>query len=229
MKTNPDLDARAKRSRLRHARLLSLTAVVALVAASCGGDDDAASDTTPAPAATGAPAPTVTTADTEPATTNPATTESATTEPATTTAQTSPPTTEAAGSEPAEFTVMIDGRVDEFNGAFFAYFPDKLTVHPGDTIVYHSMFSGEPHSVAFGDVPQTAVDEFQKLTPEQLQSEGPPPPELEAAFALIPSMLPDGPGDANQNSVNPCFVEAGEEIPTDPAQQCPVTEPSPFT
>ena len=27
---------------------------------------------------------------------------------------------------------MVDGRVDEYNGAFFAYFPDKVSVHPGD-------------------------------------------------------------------------------------------------
>ncbi|MBT8201755.1 MAG: hypothetical protein KJO87_00465 [Acidimicrobiia bacterium] len=128
-----------------------------------------------------------------------------------------------------EYTVLVDGRVDEFNGAFFAYFPDTITVHPGDTIIYKSVFSGEPHSVTFGSVVETAIAEFERLTPEQLQSEGPPPPELEAAFAAIPAMLPEGPGDANQNSVNPCFVGEGEPVPTDVTSQCPVTEPSPFT
>ncbi len=41
-------------------------------------------------------------------------------------------------------------------------------------------------------------------------------------------MLPEGPGDANQAAVNPCFVTGGE-LPTDPTQQCEVTQPPPFT
>lgn len=136
--------------------------------------------------------------------------------------------TDSGQVDAGEVTVEIDTATDELNAAFFAYFPDTVKVRPGDTIVYHSNFSGEPHSIAFGSAVQTAIDEFQKLTPEQLESEGPPPPELDAAFAKIPPMLPDGPGDANQNSVNPCFVESGD-IPSDTTKPCPVTEPSPFT
>ena len=123
---------------------------------------------------------------------------------------------------------MVDGKVDGFNGAFFSYFPDKLSVHPGDTIVYKSVFSGEPHSIAFGTVISDAVDAFLKLTPEQQSGQAPPLPEIEAKFALIPSMLPNGPGDAAQTSVNPCFVASGETIPSDASKQCPVTTPAPF-
>ncbi len=175
-------------------------AVLVILVAACGSDAST----------TGAGQTTTVVSTTDPSTTNSSTTN--------------PP---AAG--PMEYTVFVDGRVDEFNGAFFAYFPDTITVHPGDTIVYKSVFSGEPHSVTFGSVVETAIDEFRKLTPEQLQSEGPPPPELEAAFGAIPAMLPDGPGDANQNSVNPCFVSEGEAVPDDVSTQCPVTEPSAFT
>lgn len=128
----------------------------------------------------------------------------------------------------SEVTVGIDGQVDAFNGAFLAYFPDRVTVHPGDTVVYESRFSGEPHSITFGTLVTDAVEAFRSLTPEQLESEGPPPPEVAAAFEAIPSMLPEGPGDANQISVNPCFVTSGE-LPGDPTQQCEVTEPAPFT
>ena len=131
-------------------------------------------------------------------------------------------------ADTGEVTVGIDAETDDVNASFFAYFPDTVKVHPGDTIVYESHFTGEPHSIAFGTVVQTAIDEFQKLTPEQLESEGPPPPELDAAFAKIPPMLPEGPGDAHQNSVNPCFVTTGE-IPSDTTKPCPVTEPEPFT
>lgn len=131
-------------------------------------------------------------------------------------------------SESNELTVNIDGKADDFNAAFFAYFPDRVTVHPGDTIVYESVFSGEPHSITFGTVVTDAVEAFRSLTPEQLQAEGPPPPEVEAAFERLPAMLPEGPGDANQISVNPCFVTSGD-LPDDGTQQCPVTEPEPFT
>ena len=179
------------------------SAVLVGMVAACGDDDDGAADT-----AAGA-----TTDDTSAATE--ATTEATG---ATTAAATTPPV-----AEPAEYTVMIDGRVDEFNGVFFGYFPDKVSVHPGDTIVYHSMFTGEPHT-ARSARPSRRGQRLQASTPSSSPEEEPPPPELEAAFALIPAMLPDGPGDANQNSVNPCFVAEGEEMPADRAAQCDVTE-----
>lgn len=138
-------------------------------------------------------------------------------------------TTSETDMEPGEVSVQVDGQADDFNAAFLAYFPDQVTVHPGDTVVYESVFTGEPHSITFGALVTDAVEAFRSLTPEQLaDEEGPPPPELEAAFERLPAMLPEGPGDANQISVNPCFVESGD-LPEDPTQQCEVTEPAPFT
>ena len=116
----------------------------------------------------------------------------------------------------SELTVQIDGDADEFNVALLAYFPDKVTARPGDTIVYQSNFSGEPHSITFGTLVEDAVAAERALTPEQM--EGEPPAELMEAFDRIPAMLPDGPGDANQASVNPCFVVSGD-LPDDPTQQ----------
>jgi plastocyanin len=136
--------------------------------------------------------------------------------------------TNEGGSGPSEVTVQIDGQTDDFNSAFFAYFPDTVTVHPGDTVVYESVFTGEPHSITFGTLVTDAVDAFRSLTPEQLEAEGPPPAEVAAAFEALPGMLPEGPGDANQISVNPCFVASGD-LPEDGTQQCEVTEPAPFT
>lgn len=133
------------------------------------------------------------------------------------------------GGEATSVTVQVDGQADDYNSSFLAYFPDEVTVHPGDTVVYESVFTGEPHTITFGTAVQDVVEQFEALPPEALEEEGPPPPELEAAFERIPSMLPEGPGDAHQNSVNPCFVAAGEEIPEDTESPCPVTEPEPFT
>jgi len=138
-------------------------------------------------------------------------------------------TTEPEAAEAQTFDVTIDGRTDEFNGSFLAYYPSNLQAHPGDTIVFTSVFTGEPHTITFGSLAQTAVEGFLELTPEQQTGQEPPPPELEAAMGAIPPMLPEGPGDAIQSSVNPCFVAEGGEVPTDPAAMCDVTTPSPFT
>lgn len=139
----------------------------------------------------------------------------------------------AASAEPQVFNIMIDGKVDEFNGSFFAFYPNHVTAHPGDTLVFTSVFTGEPHSIAFGTAVQPAVELFFSLTPEQQHFEEEPPPEVMAAideaFAAIPPMLPEGEGDAIQSSVNGCFVPEGGEIPTDPATMCEVTAASPFT
>src|SRR5207244_11180748 len=48
----------------------------------------------------------------------------------------------------------VAGQIDAattstFNLEAIAYFPDKLTVHPGDTVQFHSHFRGERHTVTF--------------------------------------------------------------------------------
>ena len=140
-----------------------------------------------------------------------------------------PQTTEPQTAGAQTFDVTIDGRTDDFNGSFLGYYPSHLQAHPGDTIMFDSVFTGEPHTITFGSLVQTAVEGFYTLTPEQQSGQEPPPAELEAAFKAIPPMLPEGPGDAVQSSVNPCFVAEGGEVPTDPAAMCDVTTPSPFT
>lgn len=132
-------------------------------------------------------------------------------------------------------TIGIDGKSDDVNMFAFRYFPDKVQAHAGDTLVYESRFTGEPHSITFGTSIDEAIRLVQSVPPEVLQADGPPPAEyeetfaqVEAIFGSLPAMLPEGPGDANQISVNPCFIATGE-IPTDATQPCEVREPEPFT
>lgn len=136
-------------------------------------------------------------------------------EPADTTAAESP-----AGGETV--TVEVDARSDEIPMGTISYFPDTVTLRPGDTVKFHSNDT-EPHSVTFGTIVDAGIKAFKSLPPEALQ--GPPdpskmPPELAALEEKIPSMLPEGPGDANQVSVNPCFLASGDP-PEDPATPCP--------
>jgi len=65
----------------------------------------------------------------------------------------------AAPAGAQRFTVHIDGAADGFSGVFTAFFPDKLTVHPGDTVTFElpHVFNGQAHSVTMGTLVDAAV------------------------------------------------------------------------
>jgi plastocyanin len=191
----------------------------ALVATSCSSDKKSASTTAPVTTAAVATSAAPTTAA--------ATTAAPTTAKATTTSAAA--TTTAAAPKGAQTVqVGVDGTNDTFNAAYFHYFPEKVTVHPGDTVHYKSSFRGEPHSIAFGRDISALITLFRSQPPDVQSGQTPPPDDVNTQFndlsAKIPSMLPQGPGDAVQTSVNPCFVVTGE-IPSDGTQSCPVTKP----
>lgn len=101
--------------------------------------------------------------------------------------------------------VMVDAKATTTSVSFLGYFPKKVTVHPGDAVVFEEVFTGEPHSVTLG----TLVDQgLAKSTPEDTTE----PPELQK----IPVMLPEGPGDAVQAAAQPCFLAAGDPPLSDP-------------
>src|SRR2546427_2666609 len=54
------------------------------------------------------------------------------------------------GAKAETFPVQVDGKSSAFNFEATAYFPDQVTVHPGDTVDFTSVFRGEPHTVTFG-------------------------------------------------------------------------------
>src|SRR5439155_8918692 len=74
--------------------------------------------------------------------------------------------------------VQVDAATTStFNLEAIAYFPDKLTAHPGDTLQFHSNFRGEPHTVTFGAMINRGLAAIDKLTPQQQQLPREPPPE----------------------------------------------------
>ena len=141
---------------------------------------------------------------------------------ASTSAGTSPAASSAASPSPTtagpqSYKVLVDGHTADNGAAFIAFFPKQVSVHPGDTVTFHSMYSGEPHTVALGTAINVALDKIDailKKNPKALDN-GPPPPE----FLKIPQLLPQGPGDAIQAGAQPCVVAAGAVIPTKTA--CP--------
>ena len=106
------------------------------------------------------------------------------------------------------FTVNVDGHPAGANESFLRISPHSITVHAGDTVVFHSVGVGEPHTVTLGTLANNAVLTFRHLTPAQQQANT-PPPEMLAADAPLPQLLPQGPGDATQSAANPCYMPSG--------------------
>jgi plastocyanin len=111
-------------------------------------------------------------------------------------------TSTTAAAAKADLTVQVDGKAPDFNTGFLAYFPKKVQAHPGETIAFHNNFSGEPHTVTFGTLVDSALAAAAKADPNAQT----PPPEV----AKLPSLLPDGPGDANQTAAKECIIASGE-------------------
>src|SRR4051794_600660 len=71
-------------------------------------------------------------------------------------------------------TVQVDGTTDKFNAAFIRYFPQVVTVHPGDTVDFHENWTGEPHTVTMGTLVETGLKAVKDAGPNA--QNGPPPP-----------------------------------------------------
>jgi plastocyanin len=120
--------------------------------------------------------------------------------------------TAGAGSE--TFTVNVDGKNPAMNESFDAFYPHVVTVHPGDTVVFHYAGVGEPHTVALGTLAAGAVTAFDKLAPAEQNN---PPKSALAADAKVPQFVGKG-GALVVAAANPCYLASGEP----PAQAgCP--------
>lgn len=127
----------------------------------------------------------------------------------------------AATEAAATRTVNVDGQTDKFNGAFLAYFPNEVQARPGDTVDFKEIWTGEPHSVTMGTLVEAGLSAM-KAVPKDAPPNTPPPP----GFASLPVMLPEGPGDANQNAAQACFLDS-EKPPSDVTKACPkVAQPA---
>jgi plastocyanin len=115
---------------------------------------------------------------------------------------------EAPSTGPQTRTVLVDSKTPAFNGAFLSYFPASVQVRPGDTVVFKEMWTGEPHSVTAGTLVEKCLTAA-KAAGEPTEGGAPP-----ADCATLPTMLPEGPGDAHQNAAQPCFLDTGAP-PTD--------------
>lgn len=130
----------------------------------------------------------------------------------------------APAAGPATVGVQIDGKTPAFNSQFSAYFPNQVTVHPGDTVTFTSVFRGAPHTVTMGSLVNTGLDAYDKAAAANPELDEHSIPQL----AKIPDMLPRGRGDANQATAQPCFLAAGDP-PGPGATPCPQKAQPEFT
>src|SRR5581483_3092210 len=99
-------------------------------------------------------------------------------------------------------TVGVDAKNDTFKAAYTAFFPNDVTVHPGDTVDFKEVWTGEPHTVTFGTLIDTGLAAADKLGPNATDE----PAELKK----VPDVFPTGPGDAVQTTAQPCFLATGD-------------------
>lgn len=109
------------------------------------------------------------------------------------------------------FEVQLDGKTEGFNAAFTAFFPNELSVHPGSTVNFKlPRFSGEPHTVTFGTIPDAAVKKLESLGPTATIATQEGAPELLKLVDVFSHNLPKGPPSPNQSSAQPCFLDSGD-------------------
>jgi plastocyanin len=118
-------------------------------------------------------------------------------------AKTTPTAPGGATVKATTFTVQIDGQSPSFNAQLSRYYPRELTVHPGDTIQFKVVDSGEPHTVTLGTLVDSAVAAIEKAGARPRGA--PPLPEV----AQLPQLLAVDARDANQAAANPCFLDTG--------------------
>jgi plastocyanin len=131
-------------------------------------------------------------------------------------------------------TILVDYSHDEFATQFMKYFPDRIQVHPGDTITFRQTWTGEPHTVTLGtlvhdvlEVTRPLVAEYGHLPPEEI------PPEVFEAFVEAEGSLPlfwtdeaEETGEVPQVMAQPCLIERGS-LPEDDGP-CEVQDLPPF-
>ncbi len=111
-----------------------------------------------------------------------------------------------ASSGSQTFTVNVDGKDSKINESFDAYFPNALKVHAGDSVVFHYVGVGEPHTVTLGTLANTAVTAFSKLTAAQQNN---PPKSALAADAKLPGLTEGNSITATPTVANRCVLASG--------------------
>jgi len=123
-------------------------------------------------------------------------------------------------------TIAVDYRSDDFNGAFLAYYPRKVTVRPGMTLKFHQTWTGEPHTVTLGTAVDDTVKPYKYIVdkyyadPQSVEND--PIGDLLGAFdQRLPVFLPGFTGAIDQRAAFPCYVDREDQLPKATTRPCP--------
>jgi plastocyanin len=140
-------------------------------------------------------------------------------------------------------TVLVDYQHDEFASAFLRYYPEKVTVRPGDTVRFKQQWTGEPHSVTMGQVVDKVFGYAELLqkydSEEEALADGVSQETVDdvlRTMARIPGMLEWEAGEVYQQGAQTCAIDDLDDVPAfttpddeiDPDATCPnLGEPLP--
>lgn len=130
----------------------------------------------------------------------------------------------AEDSGPQTRTVRVDYASDEFASALLSYFPIKVSLRPGDSVVFKQTWTGEPHTVTMGTMVDKAFKVFDPLVERFRQGEEVSEQEVETPAVRevsepLPEFFTGNEGEVAQNGAQPCYLETGAP-PQDPKQPC---------
>jgi plastocyanin len=136
------------------------------------------------------------------------------------------------GTKAQVVAVQVDGKTTGFAATFDVYFPNEVQAHPGDTVQFTSVFTGEPHTVTLGKDVDDLFALIAQACPNGVHAppcdQGPPAQyaaQDDTLNAKLPQLLPNGPGDAPQAAAQPCFLATGD-VPSD-GSACPAAQMQP--
>ena len=105
------------------------------------------------------------------------------------------------------FTVEVDGKADGFSAGFPAFFPDQVTVHPGDTVTVRlEAASGQPHTATLGTLVDAAVARLDRLGSRAYLAAQEISPQMLRLPDASPLAVTGGPQDANQSAAQPYYL-----------------------
>lgn len=119
-------------------------------------------------------------------------------------------------------SVLVDYDHDEFVTSMIGFFPDTITVHPGDTVRFRQAWTGEAHSVTFGTLFDAALGRIRARLARTPRPRAEEVADDLAVLARLPAIM-GGPGEefrVNQNGAQPCYLDTGAP-PTHPDAECP--------
>jgi plastocyanin len=127
--------------------------------------------------------------------------------------------------------VLVDYKHDEFSSSFLAYFPNLVTVHPGDRVNFTQAWTGEPHSVTMGRLVDDLGRPFWDLVDPVFERgdgdftslAGVARPALDDFFEQLPFMT-NTRLQVVQSAAQPCYIEQGAPQASEPDKPCAVQE-----